>query len=541
MQLGIIQLQSQIQQLAPGCLSVIEPDTPETAALLALYAIGKSRGQSSLLISDEPLPDTGPLTAETSPGFRNAEYFTARSPRRLISALPRDLRKCLGLRSGILIICLFRGQLACEVSVRKLIKQLAGLRAYLRDSGNTLLLLPWGLNQEITDRFMSVSPGLAGLAVLSRIPALDEAENKAARNPLDSSYRYEIHFWTDGSSHTDTMICILKLGREGFCSIRSDGMPLDVFADASKCYIAGQDFMADSGFYTHTEHFPDNKSLIAAVQDKCNGATCILELRSRAEIEELAEQLHQLRVARGSHPVLVVWERLPGIRNSSERLLLASGASFIFPHDARPIYMNVMLERLRNYPWQGNVPRYHEIIREYREFAALGSGYRESGEFIRIITESLGGNGGILRLKRSPALVLLVCRSGITPGIAASLFNPSRHGDICAVRENGLMVFLSSCSYEEIQMTLNRIFTEPADKIFTAMHVISNRRKILEFLRDLSNNRTPAPEDLRFIRLAESRNAGLKQIKSGMTEISRVANHAVPVIAPVSLYEENCK
>ena len=58
MQLGIIQLQTQIQQLAPGCLSVIETDTRETALLLALYAIGKSRGITSLLISDEPLPST---------------------------------------------------------------------------------------------------------------------------------------------------------------------------------------------------------------------------------------------------------------------------------------------------------------------------------------------------------------------------------------------------------------------------------------------------------------------------------------------------
>ncbi len=538
MQLGIIQLQTQIQQLAPGCLSVIETDTRETALLLALYAIGKSRGITSLLISDEPLPKTNPLTPECSRGFQNAEFFTVRSLRRLFSDLPRDLRKCLGFKSGVLIICLFRGRLVLEDNISDLTKQLADIRACLRESGNTLLLLPWGQEPGVDDRLVAVSPALTGLALLSGIPAGDHPKSGA---PRDLTYRYEIQFWTDGSSRTDTMICLLKLTGDGFCSIRSDGVPLDIFADAAKCYIAGHDFVADSGFYTRTEYFPDNKSLVDAVKEKITGATCILELRSRAEIEELAEELHLLRATRGASPVLVVWEKLPGIRNSSERLLLASGASFIFPHDARPIYMNVMLERIRNYPWQGNVPRYQEILREYREFAALGSGYQETGRFISIITESVGGNSSILWLKRSPALVILSCRNGITPGIAASLFHPSRHGDICSVWENRILVFLSSCSYEEIPATLNRIFTEPADKIFTAMSVISNRRKILKFLRDLSQDRPPAPEDLRFIRLAEQKNAGLKELRSGSALISGVANHTPPVITAISLYEEDRK
>ncbi len=358
---------------------------------------------------------------------------------------------------------------------------------------------------------------LSGLAVLTPAPG-------ALHGHEGSFYRYSIMFWGDQNTRLTSVDCMLELQKDGFSSAGAPDLYAEWMDDTRDCYITGREFVPDSFFYTRTERFGTNRELTDRVKSRGSGATCILELRNRTEILELSEFLHDLREKRGNRLLLIVWERIPGIRNSSERFLMSSGASFIFPADTRPIYMNVMLETLRLHPWVGNVTRYRELVAEYSELSDISSGYKTPQEFTRLVTMILHSSGDTRQLQNSSVLICLVCRRGITPKIAASLFHPLRSGDICTTSANGLLVFLSSCSLHEIDTTLDRVFSEPVDKIFRRSHQEPSPLKIMQILRELNDRGGLSALELEYVRVSERRLSQLQKLRNGMSSVSTMAN-----------------
>lgn len=112
MQLGISQLQGQIQQLSAGSLAVITADSSSSAAALALYAAGRSRGIRTMFIADSQPPADCIHVTDALEGLSRCRLYIIKNLNRLFADLADDVEKSRDPGPNLRFSCFSRAGLS---------------------------------------------------------------------------------------------------------------------------------------------------------------------------------------------------------------------------------------------------------------------------------------------------------------------------------------------------------------------------------------------------------------------------------------------
>ena len=238
--------------------------------------------------------------------------------------------------------------------------------------------------------------------------------------------------------------------------------------------------------------FDDNEQVFFRAQ-QASAATVVFSLTRSDYIGELAKMVHSLRRARGNGLKIVVREMGTSLRYSDERLLLACGVSAIVPTSATMSRFLTTLEGLQGQVFNRRVPANLDALT-----AALQplqeKGYLRLDAFCQAVGQLIGNT--LLPENDKGLLVALRPVPQLKPQQILTLCKPRRFGDLVTVLDDRVILFLSSCRYNDLDKALKFIFSLPHDELFANRLVWFEDNQILAEINNIKNLTPNALQDI---------------------------------------------
>lgn len=209
---------------------------------------------------------------------------------------------------------------------------------------------------------------------------------------------------------------------------------------------------------------------------KYQAATLIFSLYENNKIETLARKLFTLRQQCGNALKIVVREMTNTIRHSDESLLLGCGANLIVPFAVTLSKFLVMVESIQGQRFMRQLPENVDVLLTGLHPLPL-KGYLLPDEFCKAVLDRMSNL--LLPENGKGVLVALKPESGVPLKQVLSLCELQRVGDIVTIMDNHLFLFLSTSSITDLDITLNCIFIQPVDMIFSSHRVWDRDLRIL--------------------------------------------------------------
>lgn len=238
--------------------------------------------------------------------------------------------------------------------------------------------------------------------------------------------------------------------------------------------------------------FEDNEQVYYRAQ-QANAATVIFSLARSEHIGELAKLIHSLRRARGNGLKIVVREMGTTLRYSDERLLMACGVNAIVPASAAMSRFLTTLEAVQGQLFSRRVPASLDALT-----AALQplqeKGYLRLDAFCQAVGQLIGNT--LLPENDKGLLVALRPVPQLKPQQILTLCKPRRFGDLVTVLDDRVILFLSSCRYNDLDKALKFIFSLPHDELFANRLVWFEDNQILAEINNIKNLTPNAIQDV---------------------------------------------
>ncbi|XTZ38591.1 cellulose biosynthesis c-di-GMP-binding protein BcsE [Salmonella enterica] len=209
--------------------------------------------------------------------------------------------------------------------------------------------------------------------------------------------------------------------------------------------------------------FDTNEALFEEARAS-QAATLIFTLEQNNQIEGIARQVHTLRRQRGSSLKIVVRETQASLRATDERLLLGCGANIVVPWNASLSRCLTLIETIQGQQFNRLVPEDIATLLSMTQPLKL-RGYQPWEKFCDAVSNMI--NNQLLPADGKGVLVALRPVPGIRVEQALTLCRPNRMGDIVTMGDNRLVLFLSFCRVNDLDIALNHIFPLPMSDIFS--------------------------------------------------------------------------
>lgn len=497
MRLGISGLEDQSRELCPSKVYVVACDNISEAVNLALCTLAANDSE----VAFEKLFLYGLKATELKRMCVNPDQISKSRARILRSydksLLPANFCSEL-LRDGAdpnktLAVCIasdartfftLDDKKRSDLYIKRLISGIKVLRAA------TLLIV----RAERDDRqaLLNTLPDPAGLAFLGR---------------EDDKLTLDIEFWEAHESRTNGVKAALELTNRGFVTSKPAENSANGRPDAQTFYISGNSFTPDKTYFTRILRFNTEREVYNAALAQATAATVILQLRERKDYAELSRMIYDLRVRRGGALVIVVWERVRGIRGDTEKLFASCGGSFVFEAQAANTYVSAMLSSLRSQNFKIPSESYESLLSRFSLADSVQPGVKDPMTFVKEASFLLTN---LDNTHIESSFVTLMVKRGMSASLCARNFASRRGGDICSFSGDRLWVFLPSCKTSEVEVALKHVFRAPLDSMFSDISVSSDVVRSSEYLKELSEYELARPgshdADL-VIKLSEKKNS----------------------------------
>ncbi|WP_337022059.1 cellulose biosynthesis protein BcsE [Pantoea anthophila] len=404
-----------------------------------------SQQHAATLIS-AGLPPRELLTPDLTGGPDRIPLFSLPANKKSLLQLERDLSRTLSHKSGLVIFSSSAAQWD-KLNEAELRDWITRMRRMLRKRNITLLIVTTGItlfNQTSTlQRYYRQIDGLAYLTV------------------EQDSWLYQISWWYTGERLFADRT--LRLGYEDahFFALKETQEPLSL--NDEQHYLADKSVLEGAPPLSRQwQLFDDNQQVWLQAQ-QAHAATVIFSLNHSEQIGELAKMVHSLRRARGNGLKIVVREMGVSLRYSDERLLQACGVNTIVPTTAAMSRFLTMLEGIQGQRFSRRVPASLDAL-----IASLQplheKGYLRLDAFCEAVSQLISNT--LLPENDKGLLVALRPVPQLTPQQVLTLCKPRRFGDLVTVLEDRVILFLSSCRYNDLDKALKFIFSLPHDELF---------------------------------------------------------------------------
>lgn len=441
--LGLLQVQPEVSTLQnPGCYWV-SCTRPQDAHTFIRQVISH---QHTVTLISAGQPPRALLTPDPAGGPDRIPLYSLPENKKSLLQLERDFARTLGSKNGLVIFSSPASQWD-KLNEAELSGWITRMCRLLHKRKMTLLIVTAGITQfnqsNNLQRYFRQMDGLAYLTF------------------QQGGWQYQISWWYAGERLLADRTLRLGCEDDHFFALKETQEPLSL--NDEQLYLADKSVLEGAPPLSRQwQLFEDNQQVWEGAQ-QANAATVIFSLTHSEQIRELAKMVHSLRRARGNGLKIVVREMGVSLRYSDERLLQACGVNSIVPTTAAMSQFLTLLEGMQGQRFSRLVPASLEgLIASLQPLHEKG--YLPLEAFCQAVGQLI--SNPLLPENDKGLLVALRPVPQLSPQQILTLCKPRRFGDLVTVLEDRVILFLSSCRYNDLDKALKFIFSLPHDELF---------------------------------------------------------------------------
>jgi len=473
--LGLLQIQPELTALqTPGCYW-LTCTRQEDARTFIRQAIAQQ--QSVTLISSVEKP-RDLLTPDPVGGPDRIPLFSLPKNKSSLLRLESDFLRTFSSKNGLVIFNSSAAQWD-KLDEAELTSWIKRMRRVLNKKQLTLLMVTSGATiinlRNNLQRYFRQLDGVAHLTF------------------QQDSWQYRINWWYAADSLLADRAIRLGCKDECFYALNENEKQEPLSLNDEHHYLADKIVLEGAPPLSRQwQLFDDNEQVYFRAQ-QASAATVIFSLTRSDYIGELAKMTHSLRRARGNGLKIVVREMGTSLRYSDERLLMACGVNTIVPAAAPMSRFLTTLEGVQGQVFNRRVPASLDALT-----AALQplqeKGYLRLDAFCQAVGQLIGNT--LLPENDKGLLVALRPVPQLKPQQILTLCKPRRFGDLVTVLDDRVILFLSSCRYNDLNKALKFIFSLPHDELFANRLVWFEDNQILAEINNIKNLTPNALQDM---------------------------------------------
>ncbi|NUU65773.1 cellulose biosynthesis protein BcsE [Enterobacteriaceae bacterium BIT-l23] len=468
---GIHALWNELRHMPTGGVWWVNTERYEDAARLANSTISAQKNDAKVALVTMGTAPKKILTSLSEEGPDEILLYKAQNTKNSLYSLLPDM-SCNIKPKHYLIIFLLQDNFFRNISSETLHKIANQINLQCQKYQCTLLVInPGNRSDDQYSALINAHRSLNGLASL---------------RPQNDAWCFDVAFWCNekGVSARQQLTIRWQQSRWELCqSVQSAPQP----RSDERTILSHQAVLEGAPpLSEHWRLFDSNQALFEAARG-AQAATIIFSLTNNRDVETIAHDLHALRRQRGSALKLVVRESQASLRAVDERLLMGSGASLVIPGSTPLSRSLTLIESVQGQQYSRPVPEsLAELVGALRPLQLRG--WQPWGEFCTAI-EALLHNPLIPEDNRG-VLVALRPVPGLATRQALSLCRLKRQGDIMAANDQRIVLFLSYCQVNSLDIALKNIFSLPPEEVVSNRVVWFEDRQIAA---ELVQMRTQAP------------------------------------------------
>lgn len=473
--LGLLQVQPELTLLqTPGCYWVT-CGRQEDARTFIRQTI--SQQEAVTLISSAESP-RALLTPDPAGGPDRIPLYSLAKNKKSLLKLESDFSRLFTRKNGLIIFFSNVAQWD-KLTEAQLTAWIKSMRRLLIKKQMTLLIMTSGAS------IINLRNNLQG-----HFRHLDGVANLSYQQ---ESWQYRIEWWYSENRLFADRTITLGCKDDAFHALHEAEKQQPLSLNDEQRYLADKIVLEGAPpLSSQWQLFDDNAQLSVQAQ-QANAATVIFSLIRSDYIGELARMVHELRRSRGNGLKIVVREMGTSLRYSDERLLMACGVNVIVPATATMSHFLTMLEGVQGQIFSRRVPASLDALTAALQPLQI-KGYLRLDAFCQSVGQLMGNT--LLPENDKGLLVALRPVPQLSPQQILTLCKPRRFGDLVTVLNDRVMLFLSSCRYNDLDVALKFIFSLPHDELFANRMVWFEDNQILAEINNIKNLQPEAMQDL---------------------------------------------
>ncbi len=468
---GIHSLWDELRHMPAGGVWWVNAERYEDAVRLANSTISAQKNDAKVAFVTMGTPPKKILTSLSENGPEEILLYKAKNTKSSLYSLLPDL-SCDIKPEHFLIVFLLQDNFFSNIRSEALHKIANQINQQCQKYQCTLLVInPGNRSDDQYSTLVDAHRSLNGLASL---------------RPQNDAWCFDVAFWCNekGVSARQQLTIRWQQSRWELCeSVQSDPQP----RSDERTILSHQSVLEGAPpLSEHWRLFDDNQALFEAARG-AQAATVIFSLTNNRDVESIAHDLHALRRQRGSALKLVVRESQASLRAVDERLLMGSGASLVIPGNTPLSRCLTLIESIQGQQYTRPIPEnLADLIGALRPLQLRG--WQPWSDFCNAIEALL--HNPLIPADNRGVLVALRPVPGLATAQALSLCRIKRQGDIMTANAQHIVLFLSYCRINDLDIALKNIFLLPPNEVASNRVVWFEDRQIAA---ELVQMRTQAP------------------------------------------------
>lgn len=467
--LGIDQLSNELTAMQSPGLYWICFERQQDASLFCRTTISSQSNNANVALICTSKLDPAIFATALKSGPARLPTFSLPETSEALKGLTEDIMRSFNPHNSLLLLN-SPHTLWLTLNPRQLAKWCQRVDQWLKQNSVTLLLISYGHDGEsLKINLLPLYKILAGLSFM-----------QVRANYFD----YDVSWWSNKGGVTARLTAKLS-GNESGWTLRSESLEQPQSYDDDYLYYVNQSVLEGAPALSKNWRLCANNEEVVDRSRYTQAATVILSISSNAEIQQLARQIHNLRLQRGNGLKLVVRELKQCLRYNDERLLLACGTSLIVPYNAPLSRFLTLVDAL-----QGQLFT-RPVITDIEQLLNAMTPLQVKGpvplvkfcQYLKQITTS-----SLQDKELQSLLVAFKTVPGLSAKQALTLCHFRRDGDFVTIANGHMYLFLSACRLNDLDIALSYIFRLPIDEIFTSRSVWQESREIAGEAIRLENN-----------------------------------------------------
>jgi cellulose biosynthesis protein BcsE len=350
----------------------------------------------------------------------------------------------------------------------------------------------WFREARATGLLLFQAPALDAAASLTPLKLADYCAGLAYLRADGARFSWQVEHWLSPLGSIGRREFGLGFDQQGRLLVADgselDGANVQQAPDQDRVIATAAVVNGERGAPSHWRIVKDLGELMEAA-DTAIAATCLIDFQSGDQLRLLARAVHQLRRKCGRGLRIVIRERSLRLRYNDELLLLRLGANSVVYAEVGFSRFISMVESLHGQAYSGELPDdFESAVR-----AALPpphAGYLPGGAFCEMVRDCLAQSAHI---GVESTLVCLYLLPQTTHLDALRACRVKRPGDLFTADSRSLWMFLYACREPDVDITLDRVYSEPLAQMFEGHVRFFSSADILSAINGLENQLYASP------------------------------------------------
>lgn len=282
---------------------------------------------------------------------------------------------------------------------------------------------------------------------------------------LGKNWQYDVSWWaTDKGLVADQIFQFIMNETDWLIKpIENTTENPFTFLDQSEVY-AEQNVLENSAAPPDHWHLIENNQAVSDCCTHIKEATLIFALYNDNQMEELVQQVNKARTHCGRLLKIIVREMSNNLRFTDQRILMTAGANLVVPHQVPAAKFLTMIDSVQGQVFLRDTPE--DLDTWYKAIRPMSvKGYLPPDEFSIRLNERIENT--FLPENGKGVLIFLRPVATINASQAFSICHLNRTGDIITISDNQLILFLSDCRLDDLELTFSYIFKIPVKDVFS--------------------------------------------------------------------------